>query len=51
MKLWVDDVRPAPKGYVCCRSVDSAKKMIEIYDSWIDNELFCLNMKMDYQKS
>ena len=28
MKLWVDDVRPAPKGYVCCRSVDSAKNVL-----------------------
>lgn len=22
MKLWVDDVRPAPKGYVWCNSVN-----------------------------
>lgn len=36
MKLWVDDVRPAPTGYICCKSVDSAKRMIEIYGSWID---------------
>lgn len=25
MKLWVDDCRPAPKGYVWCKSVDEAK--------------------------
>lgn len=24
MKLWVDDVRPAPEGYVWCRSVNEA---------------------------
>ena len=24
MKLWVDDVRPAPEGYVWCRSVRDA---------------------------
>lgn len=29
MKLWVDDVRPAPEGYVWCQSVDRAKWMIE----------------------
>ena len=25
MKLWIDDVRPAPEGYVWCKSVDEAK--------------------------
>ena len=30
MKLWVDDVRPAPEGYVWCRSVNVAKKIIEL---------------------
>ena len=29
MKLWVDDVRPAPKGYAWCRSVNSAIREIE----------------------
>ena len=28
MKLWIDDVRPAPEGYVWCKSVNSAKRMI-----------------------
>ena len=28
MKLWIDDVRPAPEGYQWCRSVKEAKKMI-----------------------
>lgn len=36
MKLWIDDVRPAPEGYYWCRSVNEAKRVIEIYDSWID---------------
>ena len=30
MKLWIDDVRPAPEGYVWCLSVDAAK-------GWINN--------------
>ena len=28
MKIWVDDVRPAPKGYTWCRSVDETKLVI-----------------------
>lgn len=28
MKLWLDDVRPAPEGYVWCKSVKSAKQKI-----------------------
>ena len=28
MKLWVDDVRPAPEGYVWCESVNEAKESI-----------------------
>lgn len=29
MKIWVDDVRPAPEGYIHCLSVDSTKATIE----------------------
>ena len=25
MKLWIDDLRPAPEGYIWCKSVDEAK--------------------------
>lgn len=32
MKLWVDDVRPAPEGYVWSRSVSDARKVIELTD-------------------
>ena len=28
MKLWIDDVRPAPEGYVWCKSVNEAKEVI-----------------------
>lgn len=28
MKLWIDDVRPAPEGYVWCKSVNEAKRKI-----------------------
>lgn len=30
MKLWVDDVRPAPEGYVWCHSVWRAIKEIQL---------------------
>ena len=30
MKLWIDDVRPAPDGYEWCRSVNQAKNWIDI---------------------
>lgn len=28
MRLWIDDVRPAPSGYVWCKSVNEAKETI-----------------------
>ena len=28
MKLWVDDLREAPEGYVWCKSVNQAKELI-----------------------
>lgn len=33
MRLWIDDVRPAPEGYVWCKSVNEAKKMIELIET------------------
>lgn len=32
MKLWVDDVRPAPAGYVWAKSVNEAKSWIESFE-------------------
>lgn len=32
MKLWVDDVRPAPEGYWLAESVNSAKLAIQIVE-------------------
>lgn len=42
MKLWVDDMRPAPEGYISAFSVNQAKKIIfdyECYSSGILDEL------------
>lgn len=35
MKLWVDDVRPAPEGYLWVRSVNGAKASIETVDEML----------------
>ena len=32
MKLWIDDVRPAPEGYVRYRTVNNAIYAIEYYE-------------------
>ena len=32
MKLWIDDVRPAPKGYVWRKSVNAAKRYIKEFE-------------------
>lgn len=29
MKIWIDDVRPAPSGYMWCKTVIEAKALIE----------------------
>ena len=32
MKLWIDDVRPAPAGYIWIKSVNQAKTAIKAYE-------------------
>ena len=29
MKLWIDDIRPAPDGYIWCKSVNETIAIIE----------------------
>lgn len=29
MKIWLDDIRPAPEGYVWCKSVNIAKRTMK----------------------
>ena len=33
MRLWIDDVRTAPEGYLWCKSVNEAKDTIEFVES------------------
>lgn len=32
MKLWIDELRPAPKGYAWCKSVNEAKDTIPLFE-------------------
>ena len=36
MKLWVDDVRKAPEGYVWAKSVNEAKSWIESFEEGVE---------------
>lgn len=36
MKLWIDDVRPAPEGYIWARSTDDAIFIINAYSKLLD---------------
>ena len=38
MKIWIDDIRPAPKGYVWCKSVNKAKSTIVKFEN--ENNFF-----------
>ena len=37
MKLWIDDLRPAPEDYIWIRSVSDARKIIEIAEGRKEN--------------
>lgn len=37
MKLWLDDVRPAPEGYVWCHSVYRAMKEIQMAERGLED--------------
>lgn len=36
MKIWVDDIRPAPDGFVWCKSVYATINLIESCTGYID---------------
>lgn len=37
MKLWIDDIRPAPEGYIWVKSVNEAKDVIGQYADFINS--------------
>ena len=36
MKIWIDDVRPTPDGYMWIKSVNDAKKVITYYKNLLN---------------
>lgn len=47
MKIWVDDIRPAPNGYIWCRSVNDVKYIVQKYGDLIDfdnNRVNCIEL-------
>ena len=36
MKLWIDDVRPAPEGYLLFKTVNDALRYIRLHSEFID---------------
>ena len=44
MMLWIDDVRPAPEGYIWVKSVDEAKKAIK---GFLDFQNFMLSYDLE----
>ncbi len=37
MKIWLDDIRPAPNGYVHCHSVNEAIELIKTTKKRLNN--------------
>lgn len=48
MKLWIDDMRPAPEGYNWARSVNDAKFQIEWYERFRDYHNLELILDIDH---
>ena len=47
MKLWIDDVRPAPKGYYWVWSVNEAKLEIEWFETEEDEPFELIDIDYD----
>jgi hypothetical protein len=52
MKLWIDDVRPAPEGYKSVKSVNEAIFLIKTSEKSVQRHMECANQAFrnrDYQ--
>ena len=47
MKIWLDDIRPAPEGYFHCRSVNDVKIAIFFYECNLSDETIILDLDYD----
>lgn len=47
MKIWVDDIRPAPKGYIRVRSVEEAKWLLKSFIYFKNDKLLFFDTALD----
>ena len=47
MKIWLDDVRLAPSGYIHCRSVNEAKTAIFQYERNFNDDTILIDLDHD----
>lgn len=47
MKLWIDDVRPAPEGYIWAKSVKAAKTAIWQYEHNMTDDNILIDLDHD----
>lgn len=47
MKLWIDDVRPAPDGYIWIKSVEDAKATIHYYERTMTDDNIIIDLDHD----
>ena len=50
MKLWIDDVRPAPEGYVWCKSVNEAINFLHQYLIFANHTWSCMRELQTFPK-
>ena len=47
MRLWIDDIREAPPGYVWCKSVNEAKQLLRRANVGLENEICVIDIDHD----
>ena len=47
MRIWLNDIRPAPEGYLHCRSVNEAKAAIRFYERNYHDDRILINLGHD----
>ena len=47
MKLWIDDIRPAPDGFIWCKSVNQAKAAITAYEHQYSSDNILIDLDND----
>ena len=47
LKLWIDDIRPAPNGFLHCKTVDEVKSMVRSYERQHNYDTILLDLDHD----